>query len=87
MCEAYNLGTGKGVSVLEIIKATEAACGKAIPYKVGPRRGGDIAACYSDAGKAAKALRWRAVYSLEEAVRDSWNWQQQNPMGFGQGGS
>ena len=81
-CEAYNLGTGRGVSVLEIIQATEKASGRTIKYKVGPRRPGDIAECYSDPSKAEKQLRWRAVYSLEEAVADSWRWQEKNPQGF-----
>lgn len=82
-CEAYNLGTGRGVSVLEIIKATEKASGKTIKYRVGDKRPGDIAECYSDPSKAEKQLRWRAVYSLEEAVADSWRWQERNPNGFG----
>ena len=81
-CEAYNLGTGRGVSVLEIIRATEKASGRTIKYRVGQRRAGDIAECYSDPSKAEKELRWRAVYSLEEAVADSWRWQERNPHGF-----
>ena len=85
MCEAYNLGTGKGVSVLEIIKAAENASERLIPYKAGPRRSGDIAECYSDPTKAHRLLRWQTAYSLEEAVSDSWRWQKQNPQGFGQG--
>ena len=81
-CEAYNLGTGRGVSVLEIIRATEKASGRSIKYRVGARRPGDIAECYSDPSKAEKQLRWRAVYSLEDAVADSWRWQEMNPQGF-----
>ena len=81
-CEAYNLGTGKGVSVLEIIAAVEKASGRSIKREIGPRRAGDVAECYADPGKAAKELKWRTVYSLEEAVRDSWRWQEGNPNGF-----
>jgi len=81
-CEAYNLGTGRGNSVLEIIRATEKACGHPIPFVMGPRRGGDIAACYSEPGKAKRELGWVAEKTLEEAVADSWRWQKMNPLGF-----
>lgn len=82
-CEAYNLGTGQGNTVLEVIKATEDACGHSIPMVQQPRRPGDAASCYSDPSKAASALGWKAEYSLEQAVADSWRWQSKNPHGFG----
>ena len=81
-CDSFNLGTGKGASVLEVIAAAEKASGKKIPYKVGPRRTGDIAACYADCSKANNLLHWRAAKSLDEAVADSWRWQSQNPHGY-----
>ena len=81
-CEAYNLGTGQGNTVLEVIKATEHACGHSIPTVQQPRRPGDAASCYSDPSKAASALGWKAEYSLEKAVEDSWRWQSKNPQGF-----
>lgn len=81
-CTAINLGTGMGVSVLEAIKAFEHASGKTIPYKIGPRRPGDIAACYASAEKALHILHWRAEKSVEEACKDAWRWQSQNPEGY-----
>ncbi len=78
----YNLGTGKGYSVLEVLHAYEKACGKTLPYRVAPRRAGDIAACYADASLAKKELGWQAKYGIEEMCRDSWNWQSQNPNGY-----
>lgn len=81
-CEAYNLGTGKGVSVLEAIQAFEKVSGKEIPYEIVDRRPGDIATCYADPTKANQELGWKATKSFEEAVTDSWRWQSQNPAGF-----
>lgn len=78
----YNLGTGRGISVLEVIKAFEQACGKAIPYEVVGRRPGDIATCYADPSKANTELEWRAAKTFEEACADAWRWQSQNPEGF-----
>lgn len=78
----YNLGTGRGVSVLEIIKAFSQACGRDLPYEIKPRRAGDIAACYADCSKAERELGWRAELSIEDACRDSWRWQSQNPNGY-----
>lgn len=78
----YNLGTGRGVSVLEIIKAFSRACGRDLPYEIKPRRAGDIAACYADCSKAERELGWRAELSIEDACRDSWRWQSQNPNGY-----
>ncbi len=79
----YNLGTGIGYSVLEMVKAFSKACGRELPYVVGPRRAGDIATCYASAEKAEKELGWRAEYDLEKMCRDHWNWQKNNPNGYG----
>ena len=78
----YNLGTGKGYSVLDVVKAFEKASGVKIPYKIGPRRDGDIATCYSDPSKAYKELGWKAQRDIEEMCEDSWRWQKQNPNGY-----
>ena len=78
----YNLGTGKGYSVLDVVKAFEKACGKKIPYEIKPRRAGDIATCYSDATLAKKELGWEAEYGIDEMCADSWRWQSQNPNGY-----
>ena len=78
----YNLGTGQGYSVLEMVKAFEQQSGQQVPYQIAPRRSGDIAACYADPELAAKELNWRAEKGLEDMCRDSWNWQSKNPEGF-----
>ena len=78
----YNLGTGVGYSVLDMIKAFSKACGKELPYEIKPRRAGDIATCYASAEKAEKELGWRAEYGLEKMCRDQWNWQKNNPNGY-----
>ena len=78
----YNLGTGKGYSVLEVVHAFEKACGKEIPYEIKPRRAGDIATCYADPTKAKKELGWVAEYGIEEMCEDSWRWQTMNPNGY-----
>ena len=78
----YNLGTGKGYSVLDVVKAFEKASGVKIPYKIGPRRDGDIATCYSDPSKAYKELGWKAERDIEEMCEDSWRWQKQNLNGY-----
>ena len=78
----YNLGTGSGTSVLEIIKAFSKACERDLPYEIKPRRAGDIAACYADCSKAERELGWRAELSIEQACADSWRWQSQNSNGF-----
>ncbi|MBQ6128170.1 MAG: UDP-glucose 4-epimerase GalE [Lachnospiraceae bacterium] len=78
----YNLGTGKGVSVLELVKSFEEANGITIPYEIKPRRAGDIAVCYSDASKAERELGWKAKYDIVDMCRDSWNWQSHNPDGY-----
>ena len=80
--KVYNLGTGKGYSVLDVIKAFGKACGKEIPYQIKERRPGDIATCYSDATLAKEELGWEAEYGIEEMCADSWRWQSQNPDGY-----
>ncbi len=78
----YNLGTGKGYSVLEVIQAFSKACGKDIPYKIVGRRPGDIAACYAKTDRAQTELGWTAEKDIDEMCRDSWRWQSQNPEGY-----
>ncbi|MFH4415736.1 MAG: UDP-glucose 4-epimerase GalE [Neisseriaceae bacterium] len=78
----YNLGTGKGYSVFEIIHAFEEASGRPIPYQVVPRRPGDVAACYSNPSLAEEQLNWRAQRTLDQMLSDTWNWQQKNPDGY-----
>lgn len=78
----YNLGTGHGYSVLDIIKNFEKACGKKIPYEIKERRPGDIATCYADAAKAKEELHWTAQRSIEKMCEDSWRWQSMNPEGL-----
>ena len=78
----YNLGTGQGYSVLDVVKAYGKACGKEIPYEIKPRRAGDIATCYSDPTKAKTELGWEAKYGIEEMCRDSYHWQSMNPDGY-----
>lgn len=78
----YNLGTGKGYSVLDIIHAFEKACGHSLPYVIKPRRAGDIAACYADAGKAKEQLGWEAQLGIDEMCASLWHWQQLNPNGY-----
>lgn len=84
-CKVYNLGTGTGYSVLQMVKAMEKASGKEIPYKVAPRRGGDIASCYADPRIAEKELGWKAKFDLERMCEDLWRWQSMNPTGFSNG--
>lgn len=78
-----NLGTGRGCSVLEMVRAFSAACGRAVPYRIAPRRPGDVAACYADPSFARKALGWTAVRDVAEMCADTWRWQSQNPDGYG----
>lgn len=80
--EAYNLGTGKGYSVLEMVKAFEKVSGKKIPYKLIGRRPGDVAICFADVSKAKRELGWEAEYGLEEMCVDSWRWQVNNKNGY-----
>jgi len=78
----FNLGTGKGYSVLDMVKAMEKACGHEVKYKIGPRRAGDLAYVYADANLAKKEMGWEAKRDLDEMCRDLWAWQSQNPNGF-----
>lgn len=78
----YNLGTGNGYSVLDVIKAFSKACGHDVPYEIKPRRAGDIATCYADASLAKKELGWEAEYGIDEMCADSWKWQSMNPNGY-----
>lgn len=80
--QVFNLGTGVGYSVLDIVKAFNKAYGKELPYKIAPRRAGDIATCYSDPTKAKEVLGWTAKRGIEEMCEDSWRWQSNNPNGF-----
>ena len=80
--EMFNLGTGTGSSVLDVIRAFSKACGKELPYVIRERRGGDIAANWCDATKAEREMGWKAQYDLADMCRDSWNWQSHNPNGF-----
>ena len=78
----YNLGTGKGYSVLEIVEAFEKATGVKIPYQIVERRPGDIPACYADTTKAKEEIGFECKYDLLDMCKDSWNWQQKNPNGY-----
>ena len=80
--QIFNLGTGNGYSVLDIIKAFSAACGRDLPYVIDPRRPGDVAQCYSDPTKAKEVLGWVAEKNIEDMCRDAWNWQSRNPNGY-----
>jgi UDP-glucose 4-epimerase len=86
-CFVFNLGTGMGYSVLDMVQAMGKACGHDIAYQIGDRRPGDIAVCYADASKAKQEMGWEAKRGLEEMCIDLWCWQKQNPNGFGTGGA
>ena len=79
----FNLGTGQGYSVLEVVEAFGEACGRAIPYEICERRPGDIATCYADASKAKTEMGWEAKKTLSDMCRDTWRWQSGNPDGYG----
>lgn len=78
----YNLGTGNGYSVLDVIKNMNKAVGRELPYVVAPRRSGDIAVCYADSSKAKEELGWEAKFGIEDMCEDSWRWQSKNPDGY-----
>lgn len=80
----YNLGTGKGCSVLDMVKAFESASGKKVPYVIAPRRSGDIAECYASTALAKKELGFECKYTLKDMCEDSWRWQSKNPNGYGE---
>jgi UDP-glucose 4-epimerase len=81
-CEAVNIGTGHGLTVLEMVKAFEYASGQAVPYKIGPRREGDVARSLAAVDKAERLLGWKAKLDVEDMCRSSWNWQSSNPNGY-----
>jgi UDP-glucose 4-epimerase len=81
-CEAVNLGTGHGVSVLELVEGMAKATGKPVPYTMAPRRPGDVAEMYADAGRAESFLNWKATLGVDDMCRDTWNWQSNNPYGY-----
>jgi UDP-glucose 4-epimerase len=81
-CREYNLGTGCGYSVFQMISAFEKASGRKVPYKILPRRAGDIASCYANVDKAKKELQWQAKYDLARMMQDAWRWQEKNPNGY-----
>ncbi len=81
-CKVYNLGTGKGYSVLEVVHAFEKACGHEIPYEIKPRRAGDIAMCYAQCDLAKEELGWQAQYDIDDMCQSSWKWQSSNPDGY-----
>ena len=83
-CEVFNLGTGTGYSVLDMVKSFETVNNVAVPYVITDRRPGDIATCYADPAKSAQMLGWMAEKNLDDMCRDSWNWQKSNPMGYGE---
>jgi len=82
-CRAINLGTGSGSSVLEVVAAASTAAGRPLPYRIGPRRAGDVAASFADASLAAELLGWSAHRTMDEMCADAWRWQSQNPAGYG----
>ncbi len=82
--EVFNLGTGIGYSVLDMVHAFENATGAKIPYEITPRRAGDVPTCYSDPAKSSNVLHWAAQHTLEDMCRDSFRWQSQNPQGYGE---
>ena len=86
-CQAINLGTGTGYSVLDMVRAFEQASSKAVPYQIAPRRPGDVAACYADPTRAETLLGWRARRGLKDMCADAWRWQRTNPAGYAPPGS
>ena len=78
----WNLGTGRGYSVLEVVQTFETVSGQAVPYHIAPRRGGDTAQCWASCDKAAHELGWEAKRSLKAMLTDTWRWQEQNPNGY-----
>lgn len=81
-CNAINLGTGIGYSVLDVIRAFEKAAGRQVPFEFAPRRAGDVTACYADPSAAEKRLGWKAKHGIEDMCRDAWRWQSSNPTGY-----
>ncbi|MDD4913453.1 MAG: UDP-glucose 4-epimerase GalE [Methylococcales bacterium] len=84
LCEAYNLGTGIGYSVLDMVNTFHKVSGRDVPYRITPRRSGDVAACYADPALSYQKLGWKAERNLEEMLADTWRWQTSNPDGYGE---
>ena len=82
-CDVFNLGTGTGYSVLDMVKTFQEVNNVPVPYKIVDRRPGDLAICYADPAKSAEVLGWKAEMTLADMCRDSWNWQSSNPIGYG----
>ena len=82
ICEAFNLGTGTGYSVLEMVNTFKRISGRDVPYKITPRRPGDVAACYADPALSHQKLGWKAERNLDEMLADTWRWQKNNPNGY-----
>lgn len=82
VCDAVNLGTGNGYSVLEMVNTFIEVTGQPVPYKIAPRRAGDVAACYADPGQAAQKMAWKAERTLTQMMADAWHWQKKNPNGY-----
>lgn len=82
VCDAVNLGTGNGYSVLEMVNTFIEVTGQAVPYKIAPRRAGDVAACYADPSQAAQKMAWKAERNLTQMMADAWHWQKNNPNGY-----
>lgn len=80
---AFNLGTGEGTSVFELLHAFERACGRELPYEVGPRRAGDLPTTFADPTRAREELGWKAQKTIDDMCTDTWRWQSANPNGFG----
>jgi UDP-glucose 4-epimerase len=80
--QTWNLGTGRGVSVLDMVRAFEVVSGREVPYQIVARRAGDVAQCWADPSRAAQDLGWRAEYDLPRMCADAWRWQQGNPDGY-----
>lgn len=81
-CEAVNLGTGNGISVLQLVEGMSKATGKAVPYEIAPRRPGDVASVYADPKRAEELLGWKATLGQKEMCEDTWRWQSNNPLGY-----
>jgi len=82
LCEAFNLGTGTGYSVLNMVNTFKRISGRDVPYKITPRRPGDVAACYADPSLSLQKLDWAATKNLDEMLIDAWRWQKNNPNGY-----
>ena len=80
--EIFNLGTGKGISVIEMVEAFKKASGRDVPYNIAPRREGDVSASFAHVARSNKLLKWSTKYTIDDICRDSWHWQSKNPEGY-----